>query len=545
MNRPDVIRLYSYLYPEAEYPEYDIIESIVEELKELRDAEDIEKLEGALRLLGIESFIRSDYTDKREYSHELTNIIRKHITSEYVPSDISHLEKDLRILQELGDRKLLEMCLADPDVNDLCKNEIFWIERYYDNFFLYQKFKTQPRSWRNYYLESLIREESELADRKNKILLLYQDPNESVNRKRLIELMRKIINAKYTDSLDIGIIPVNTETFLLGTKALDRAKSQYRKLVFFLPHDNYANEDRDKKQVIDNYLDTLQRYGDIIPSLSLIRYVASKYYARDFKDMMLDNTLIYPDDKNIISKIPQGDYAVKFGYSSGNMGVVIVKNKNGMMIIESIEGVKKRINDFAIIQPLFYLFGKCDEYRILVVNGKIEEVYHGFISKTGNRNIKNGDFKANTYKFSANQNLYINPLIYSFVKNVYNRLLKILNTDNVVGLRIDIVVECSNIPIGDYSSNVLPDIFNPEWKGKIYLNEIDTMASGVWGVTHRDINFYNTPFYKTLSETAKQCNVQINDNNAIGQVRSISQSYGDYCMSEYDLTTAIINKILI
>ena len=544
MDRPDIIRLYNYLLPGLEYPEYDIIGSIKEELKELTGAEDIGKLEGDLRLLGMESFILPNYTSKEEYSDELFDIIYKRITSKYVPSEVTNQEEELKILQELEDRKLLEMCLADPSVNALCRNETFWIERYYDNFFLYQTLKTQPTSWRNYYLENLILEEGELTSRRNKILFLYQDPLGSKNRERLIKLTREIIGNKYTDMIDIGIIPFNDETFVLRTKALDRAKSQYKKLIFFLPLDNYANEGRDKKPVIDNYLDTLRGYGDIIPPLPLIRYVASKHYTRDFKDMMLSNTLIYPDDKNTISSLSLGDYVIKFGYSSGNMGVVIAKNKTGMMLIESIEGMKKRINDFAIIQPLSDLFGKCDEYRILVANGKIEEVYYGFISRTGNRNIKNGDFKANTYKFSTNQDLYINPLIYSSVKNVYERLLRILNTDNVVGLRIDITVECSNIPVGDYSRNKLPDIFNPDWKGKIYLNEIDTMASGVWGVTHRDINFYFTPFYETLSETAKQCNVQINDNNANGQVRPISQSYGDYCMSEYDVATAMINKIL-
>ena len=68
-------------------------------------------------------------------------------------------QEALNQLQQLGDRKLLELCISDENINSLCRDQGFWKERYVKKF-------GQPEiknitNWRNYYLKILIQEEEE------------------------------------------------------------------------------------------------------------------------------------------------------------------------------------------------------------------------------------------------------------------------------------------------------------------------------------------------------------------------------------------------
>ncbi len=461
-------------------------------------------------------------------------------------------EKDLEILQQMGDRKLLELCLSDPEVNSLCKDEKFWYTRLVNTY----RYRTKDKSisWRNFYLKKLIEDEEENLVRKNKILLLYGTITFGMeNRQRILRLIRYKIT-EHSDIIDIKGIPLTMRTRSINTKILDREKKQYKKIIIFIPKDIFANikghQLKDKKR----YLNILAQYGDLfIPDLELIDYIGSKKYTKDFKEFILPNTLTYPEDKNIIATLPLGDYILKYGYSGADQGNIILREVSGSDIAKKIQEEKDKRRDwsfadpnFLIVQPLSPLFKRCDEYRILVVNGKIMEIYYGVVGSTiGSSTILNTDFKTQTHRFLQNNSLVINNNIYTFIKQVYNKLTNISRIDPILGLRIDIVIDCSDTPTGNYAENILPDIFNPDWSGNIYVNEIDTIASGVWGFADPVEN--SMKLKESDPITLRYCNVQIKDNNIQGMVESfegIELNGNSYCKSEVILADAILNRIL-
>jgi len=72
---------------------------------------------------------------------------------------MNYRKKDLTQLQQLGDRKLLELCISDDSINQLCKDQKFWKQRYFNKW-------GKPEiknitNWRNYYLKVIIDEEEE------------------------------------------------------------------------------------------------------------------------------------------------------------------------------------------------------------------------------------------------------------------------------------------------------------------------------------------------------------------------------------------------
>ena len=56
---------------------------------------------------------------------------------------------DLKILSELNDRDLFSFCIADKHVNQMCKDENFWRNRFFSRF---GKVENPKTSWRKYYL---------------------------------------------------------------------------------------------------------------------------------------------------------------------------------------------------------------------------------------------------------------------------------------------------------------------------------------------------------------------------------------------------------
>lgn len=61
---------------------------------------------------------------------------------------------DYKIMEELDIRSLLNFCLTNIYISELCKNDMFW-KRRFEQRIGYGKFKPADMSWRKYYLKLL------------------------------------------------------------------------------------------------------------------------------------------------------------------------------------------------------------------------------------------------------------------------------------------------------------------------------------------------------------------------------------------------------
>jgi len=64
---------------------------------------------------------------------------------------------DYKIMEELDIRSLLNFCLTNTYISELCKNDMFW-KRRFEQRIGYGKFKPTDMSWRKYYLKLLSQE---------------------------------------------------------------------------------------------------------------------------------------------------------------------------------------------------------------------------------------------------------------------------------------------------------------------------------------------------------------------------------------------------
>ena len=61
---------------------------------------------------------------------------------------------DLKILMELEDRDLFNYCIANKAINNLCKNENFWRNRFIKKYGLKAaQYKDGDKTWKQYYLK--------------------------------------------------------------------------------------------------------------------------------------------------------------------------------------------------------------------------------------------------------------------------------------------------------------------------------------------------------------------------------------------------------
>lgn len=65
---------------------------------------------------------------------------------------------DMKILLEVNDRSLLNICLSNKYVNEICKSENFWRNRFFNKYKSNASkiIKPKDRSWRDQYLQILI-----------------------------------------------------------------------------------------------------------------------------------------------------------------------------------------------------------------------------------------------------------------------------------------------------------------------------------------------------------------------------------------------------
>jgi hypothetical protein len=73
-------------------------------------------------------------------------------------------ELNLKILSELDDRSLFNVCLTNKYLKNLCKDENFWFQRSVNRFPLYLVEKKEDETWRHFYLFQLQKETMFLGD---------------------------------------------------------------------------------------------------------------------------------------------------------------------------------------------------------------------------------------------------------------------------------------------------------------------------------------------------------------------------------------------
>jgi hypothetical protein len=90
-------------------------------------------------------------------SPEYKSLIESLVSSETKTLGLTHVKDvDLKMLMMMDDRSLLNFCIADKYVNDLCNDEKyrFWETRFINRFGLEAaKYKPINRSWKNHYLK--------------------------------------------------------------------------------------------------------------------------------------------------------------------------------------------------------------------------------------------------------------------------------------------------------------------------------------------------------------------------------------------------------
>lgn len=263
--------------------------------------------------------------------------------------------------------------------------------------------------------------------------------------------------------------------------------------VFIIFFDLYSyNRVRMTEDDLSEFLDKLEMKGTLIPNKNLIKEVGTKKYVISFKDLMLPGTLTYPIDESRIISLKKERYIVKYGMSGANQNNYIIYG-TGKDIIGQIE--RNITNNwignpkFAIIQPFSDIFPRCSEYRFLLIDGNIVDFFYGTVgsepneSKSHLRQNPLNSFFYNYFK-SKTEPLIINKKIYEFLKKIVKRIKNKITLGIVPDyLRLDIIIECSENPVGNDQLNILPDIVNPTWNGNVYLNEIENLASGVYGLS--------------------------------------------------------------
>ena len=215
---------------------------------------------------------------------------------------------------------------------------------------------------------------------------------------------------------------------------------------------------------------SLKNYGVMIPPHEFMVSIGTKEYAiiPELVAMMIPGTIFYPRDSEIIKKLPDNAYVLKYGLSSGNLGCKDIQG-NGESVLETINSNKtgpyKNIlcSNFIIIQPHTNLFERCSEWRFFVLQDKIISLH-----ATSKRipSFYRGCMSAGGKK--------MNSRVYDFIKRVVNNIKEKISKDYFFA-RIDLTLECSSVEPGEVLSN---NIFGDNFTGQIYLNEIEPLGSG-------------------------------------------------------------------
>lgn len=244
----------------------------------------------------------------------------------------------------------------------------------------------------------------------------------------------------------------NQSTFIL--ELISNVKEGITNYFVFLA-DIYNYDDTIDPKDIQFIIDKLNEIGIVIPDKNFMYSTGSKEYARDFKDVMLEGTLISPDDNNIIkTQIDlERDIVYKPGFSSGS------KWRNKYNNVKQIFAGDNNPTEFAIIQPdNSELYNNCHEFRFFVLDDEI-------VGVTVNKNHIFNKIKAKIKDGYAK----ININLINFIKNIMNRIKD--KWENYFYARVDVIVKCDKKdPL-----NVLFD----DTKIQVYLNEIEPLGSGL------------------------------------------------------------------
>jgi len=207
-----------------------------------------------------------------------------------------------------------------------------------------------------------------------------------------------------------------------------------------------------------------------IPSIKYMNDMGTKKYANFTKQYMLDGTLVYPDDIDKIAKLSADtEYIIKLGMTSNSEGLKILTGDKLMKYIYEVEDSYFNIdmengnenkcdccNFTAIVQKNVDLYKRCSEYRFMVLWGKIIGIYYNTNNKKTERIVS------------------LNDKIYKYVHKMIDVIQKEYGDDYFFA-RIDIVTECDDTIDNKYTSET---VFDKDFDGGIYLNEIEPLGSG-------------------------------------------------------------------
>lgn len=205
-----------------------------------------------------------------------------------------------------------------------------------------------------------------------------------------------------------------------------------------------------------------QKNGHIIPDEDFILYTASKRYVNDFKQHMVLPTLVYLKDDNEILQLKKDRYVIKYGFTSCGIGV----NKIHAPGTEILTMIKNSIDDpsntcknykTAFVQKQTDIFLRCLEFSFMILEDKVVGVVGWQL----------GDAKR-YFEHYKRLGQKLNNKVYQFIKGLVVRLKDLY--PNYFFARFDIIIDS---PFKNYDS-----LFDPDFNGDIYLNEIESIGSG-------------------------------------------------------------------
>jgi len=187
---------------------------------------------------------------------------------------------------------------------------------------------------------------------------------------------------------------------------------------------------------VENNIDELKKDYTVLPRPLVMLKIGTKEYTRDFRDIMLPNTLFFPDELEHIRNLEDGEYVIKRGFSGSSQGNQYM-SKNAM--IKQFDKTKAWLDagkydpkascatPFRIVQKKTELFSNCHEIRFFVIGS----VLRGFATLSQSVFGSINHFGMHPDDLNKIYGKRLNTKIYKFVMDIANRCNKLWD-DNLV-----------------------------------------------------------------------------------------------------------------
>lgn len=291
---------------------------------------------------------------------------------------------------------------------------------------------------------------------------------EAANIKYMNNIVHELNNI--TSSNKIIIVDVDLYiNFYTSNNSRIWNKIKDNKPVNYFKH----SPDMDPK-VILNIFDNLE--GHVYPTPDLQYIVGTKQYYKlpEIKELLYPFSGVYPDDKTQIVNLPENDYVLKFGLSSGSDGVYLYNKTTGKEIVNIIEKhTSFPSNEMVLVQSYNPDFIRCCEYKFFVVDGQINAVFCQHLTSEISQSFLHTSF----LNRKTGEKFLIDPKVYKLIKKVWQIFS---NKSPVMYLRIDIILDTE-------VCSTYHDLIDSEHNYNVYLNEVETLASGLKMYSHLEI----------------------------------------------------------